>query len=263
MRPLPIREGLSCGDDEDGKLFTSSVDHKFLAAADGDLSQEWKKVVRDALGVLAHDAGRVGTGGVEVSKQCAVPAGVRLDMILDHHFDHHLGPPIRVGRADRAVLGNRDHVFVLCGISVDSRRRRKDNIFNIILLHCAEEGDSAADVDAVVFDRLFGGFSHGLDEYACQLWVDQSKTKKSQFSDLQSSKVDHGVNLRMLLENPIQALLIGDIDVVEFGLLPADELDTVEDLLARVVQVIHDDNIVPSAQKFQRGEGTDISSSSG
>lgn len=121
MRPLPIREGLSRGNDEDGKLFTSSVNHKFLAAADSDLSQERKKVVRDALGVLTHNSGRVGAGGVEVSKQCAVPAGVRLDMILDHHFDHHLGPSIWVGRADRAVLGNRDHVFVLCGVSVDGR----------------------------------------------------------------------------------------------------------------------------------------------
>lgn len=90
-----------------------------------------------------------------------------------------------------------------------------------------------------------------------------SKTKKSKFSDLQSSKVNHSVNLGVFLENLIQAFLIGDIDIIELGLRPADELDTVEDLLTRVIQVVHDDNIIPSAYKLQRGEGTDISSSSG
>lgn len=90
-----------------------------------------------------------------------------------------------------------------------------------------------------------------------------SKTKKFKFSDLQSSKVNHGVNLGVFLENLIQAFLVGDIDIIELGLRPADELDTVEDLLTRVIQVVHDDNIVPSVYKLQRGEGTDISSSSG
>lgn len=84
-----------------------------------------------------------------------------------------------------------------------------------------------------------------------------------QITHLQSSKVNHGVNLGMLLENLIQALLIGDIDVIELGFLSADKLDTVENLLRRIVQVVYDDNIVASSQKLQRGEGTDISSSSG
>lgn len=67
----------------------------------------------------------------------------------------------------------------------------------------------------------------------------------------------------MLFENLIQALLIGDINVIELGLLPTDELDTVKNFLRRIVQVVYDDNIVASGQKLQRGEGADISSSSG
>lgn len=67
----------------------------------------------------------------------------------------------------------------------------------------------------------------------------------------------------MLFENLIQALLIGDINVIELGFLPADELDTVKNFLRRIVQVVYDDNIVASGQKLQRSEGADISSSSG
>lgn len=163
MRALSVREGLCCGDDGDGELLTSSVDHEFLAATDSDLSQEWKKVVRDALGILAHDTRWVGAGGVEVSEQGAVPAGVRLDMIFDHHLNHHLGSSVRVGWADRTVLGNRDHALVLGGVPVNGCRRREYNVLDIVLLHCAEESDSATDIDAVVFNWLFGGFSHGLD----------------------------------------------------------------------------------------------------
>lgn len=47
--------------------------------------------------------------------------------------------------------------------------------------------------------------------------------------------MNHRINLGMLLENLIQALLIGDIDVIELRLLPADELDTVENFLRRIV----------------------------
>lgn len=156
------------GNDEDGRLLTSSVDHKLLAIADSDLSQDRQKVVRGALGVLAHDPGWMGTSGIEVSEQGAVPARVRLNMILDHHLNHHLCPSVWVGRVDWAVLGNRDHVLMLGGVSVDGRRRGEDNIFDIVLLHCVKKGDGAADVDAVIFDGVFGGFSHGLDGYACQ-----------------------------------------------------------------------------------------------
>lgn len=79
---------------------------------------------------------------------------------------------------------------------------------------------------------------------------------------LQSCEVDHGVNLWVFLENFIQALCVRDINVVEGWLLSTDKLDTIEDLLRRIVQVIYNNHIVASNQKLQSSEGTDISSSS-
>lgn len=61
---------------------TLSIDQELLALACGNLSQQGKQVERNALGILAHDAAGVGTAGVEVAQQSAVPLLERLALLL-------------------------------------------------------------------------------------------------------------------------------------------------------------------------------------
>lgn len=77
---------------------------------------------------------------------------------------------------------------------------------------------------------------------------------------LESSKVDHAVNVGVLAEDLVQGSLVGDVDIVELGALAADELDAIDDFLGGVVDVVDDDDLVTSLEKRQRGEGANVAS---
>lgn len=47
--------------------------------------------------------------------------------------------------------------------------------------------------------------------------------------------MNHVVNVRVFSEYFIQRLLVGDVDIVVYGPLSADDFDSVDDFLRRVV----------------------------
>lgn len=75
---------------------------------------------------------------------------------------------------------------------------------------------------------------------------------------LESSKVDDTVNVRVLLEDLVESVLVGDIGLVEFGPLAADELDAIQSDLGGVVEVIDNHDLVAVLQEGQRGERSDV-----
>jgi hypothetical protein len=66
---------------------------------------------------------------------------------------------------------------------------------------------------------------------------------------LKSGEVDHIVDIRVLVKDPVESLLIGDISLEEWGLLATYELNTVEDFCGGVVEVISDHDFVVSFQE--------------
>jgi hypothetical protein len=70
--------------------------------------------------------------------------------------------------------------------------------------------------------------------------------------------VDDIVNVRVLGEDLVQRGLVGDVALVEGGPLAADELDAIDHLGRRVVQVVDDDDLVVGLQKGERREGADV-----
>lgn len=74
--------------------------------------------------------------------------------------------------------------------------------------------------------------------------------------------MDHRVDLGVFLEHGIQRLLVRDIDIVEDGLATTDELDAVQDLLRRVVEVVDDNDVVARDEELQAGKGADVARSS-
>lgn len=103
-------------------------------------------------------------GGVEVAQQGGVPfadflfvlAGLSrivalcLDGVGDCGLDGGLCAPVDIGRADGTVFGDWNHVGDARRVAVDGGRRGEDNVVDIVLDHGREEGNGAADVDAVV-----------------------------------------------------------------------------------------------------------------
>jgi hypothetical protein len=83
-------------------------------------------------------------------------------VICDDHFDHGFCAPIRVCGANGAVFWNGYHVGYSSRIAVHCGRRGEDDIWDIVFGHATEEGDRAANIDAVVFERDFGRFADSL-----------------------------------------------------------------------------------------------------
>lgn len=50
----------------------------------------------------------------------------------------------------------------------------------------------------------------------------------------------------ILLEDLVKSAVIGNIDIVETRPLAADQLDTVDGLLGRIVKIVSDDDFVAS-----------------
>lgn len=66
--------------------------------------------------------------------------------------------------------------------------------------------------------------------------------------------MDNAVNVGVGLEHLVEAALLGDIELVELGLLATDKLNTLESLRRRVVQVVSNDDLVTSLEKGEGGE---------
>lgn len=111
--------------------------------------------------------------GVEVSQQRAIVfliwlarllriVALRIDVIRDDQFDGRLGAAVWIRGANRAVLWDGDHVLPFCRVAVHCRGGGEDDVWDVILVHAAEEDDGAIDIDAVVFEGFLGRFSNCL-----------------------------------------------------------------------------------------------------
>jgi predicted DNA repair protein MutK len=75
---------------------------------------------------------------------------------------------------------------------------------------------------------------------------------------LESSEVNHAVNVGVSLEDGVEGLLVGDIKLDELGLLAADSLNTVQGLGRGVVEVVSDDDLVTSLKEGKDGERANV-----
>lgn len=117
----------------------------------------------------------MGTSGVEVAQQSTVPllalflvsglgsvVTLGVDDIGDCGLDGELGVTVGVGRAQRALLGDGDHVGKAGGITIDGGRAGKDNVVDIVADHGTQEVESSVNVDIVVVQRLLTRLADGL-----------------------------------------------------------------------------------------------------
>lgn len=117
----------------------------------------------------------MGTSGVEVAEQSAVPllgfglvaglggiVALSVDHVGDGVLNGELGVTVGVGRAQRALLGDGDHVGEAGGITVDGGGAGEDDVGDVVADHRAQEVDGAVDVDHVVVKRLLARLADGL-----------------------------------------------------------------------------------------------------
>lgn len=156
-------------------MLTITENKQLLTLASSNLSQQRQQVVGHTLRVLTHDTRGVSTSGVEVPQQSTVPlAGLSLvaglggivalsvDQVGDGVLNSELGVSVGVGGAQRADLGDGDHVRETGSVTVDGGRAREDDVGNVVADHGAQETDGAVDVDMVVVQGLLARFPDSL-----------------------------------------------------------------------------------------------------
>ena len=70
--------------------------------------------------------------------------------------------------------------------------------------------------------------------------------------------MDDAVNVLVRLEHLVERRFVRDIEVDEVRLLAADELDAVEDLVGRVVEVVGDDHLVVVLEECEGSERPNV-----
>lgn len=83
-------------------------------------------------------------------------------MVGDHELDGGFRATVWICGADWAVLWDGDHAGMLGGVAVDGCGGGEDDVGDVVRCHGAEEGDGTTDINAVVFERDFGGLANCL-----------------------------------------------------------------------------------------------------
>lgn len=75
--------------------------------------------------------------------------------------------------------------------------------------------------------------------------------------------MNHAVDVGVLLKDPVEGGLVGDIELDELGTLAADQLDAVDDFFGGVIQVVGEDDLVASLEEGEGREGANIAGTTG
>lgn len=111
---------------------------------------------------------------------------------------------------------------------------------DIVFLHASKEGNGAANVDAIVFEGNHTRLSNSLQQF---LSIEPRLGLRKE-TYLESSKVNHAVNLGMGGKDLLESGLIGDIDLVKVGSFTAQELDAIQTDFGGVVETVDNDDLV-------------------
>ena len=96
-------------------------------------------------------------------------------------------------------------------------------------MHGAKEADGAVDIDAVVLQGNFAGFTYRLEGKG-QVRIAGVK-EKTRIIYFQGSKVDDAVDVWVSIEDFVKFLLICNVEFVELRPFATDELNAIEDLV--------------------------------
>ena len=219
-----------------GVVVAEDVD--FFQLADGDLGDVGHQVIGDAVGVLADEAGLVGTDGVEVTQQGHVQLRVSLADIGQDALGEGLGGAVGVGSGTNGEILGDGHRG---GVAVDGGRRAEHEVVAVVAAHHVQNDQCAVQVVVVVFDGLGDALADSLV----------------------GGELDDGVDVRALGEDLLHVLVSGHIRIVEAEVLPGDLLDAVEHHRGSIVVVVCHHHIVACVQQLDAGMAANITGTAG
>ena len=202
------------------------------AQAGGRLGHERHEVVRHAAGQFADQPAFVRASRIEVAKDRRLQrAAGRGQQVADHVLHDQLGLAVGVRGTERRVLADR----AALGVAVHRGRAAEHEVLAALVLHGLQQRQRAADVVAVVAQRLLHALAHGLER----------------------GEVDH----RVRLHRGEAGLQGGFIEQIELGLRdlpPAQRGEALEDPALAVAEVVDDVHVEAGRDQFDDGVRADI-----
>ena len=150
-----------------------------------------------------------------------------MDIILNNFLINLLG--VAIGRhslLNRRILRHRQ--VLLWRLAIDRTTWREDDAFDVIFRHQLKQVNQAHQVITIVQQGLLHALTHSL-------W---------------SCKMNDALNLRVLLEYTFQSIKITTVHLLEGRTDTCNLLNTIEDVLIRIRQIVDDDHLITCLLKF-------------
>ena len=220
-----------------GRIIVVAEHVQALQPADGRLRDVGHEVVRHAARILADEAARVRTDGVEVAQQHDRPARVGHYTVAQDLLTDVLRPAVGVRAAAGAGRLVERHIVVA---GVHRRRRREDDLLDPMVAHCLAERDGRAKVVVVIFQRHMYRLAHGLE----------------------AGKMDDAVDL-LLGKNAVESGAVAHVHLIELQGLARDLLDPSARLRAAVDEIVHHDDIHALLEQLHARVAADVAHAAG
>jgi len=204
--------------------------------ADRHLRDVGHQVVRHPARVLADQAAFVRAHRVEVAQAGDLPARVGLLQVVQDALAHQLGRAVGVGRRQRRILADRQRP----GLAVHRGRRAEHQPVHAEGDHGLAHREQAAQVVAVVHERLRGRFAHRLV----------------------GREVDHRVDA-VLLEHRAQRGRVAHVEAVEHRGPARQACQPVQHFGRAVGEVVGADDVISGFLQRQPGVGSDVAGGPG
>ena len=221
-----IRSGIIIA--ENGELFQLAYGHL------GDIGN---KVVGNAGGILANEAGLMSADGVEITKKDNAPLRISRNLALQDFFNHVFGPAIGIGAAQGNHILTVRHFRL---IAVYGGRRREDETLDTMGLHGFTQGQGRIQVVAVITQGLGNAFTNRL----------------------QAGEVNNAVEV-VLAENTIHGCLISHVCLIMRNRMADDLFDPVDGFRTAVDIIVHNDRFMTRVAQFNTGMGSDKTGAAG
>ena len=206
---------------------------QLLQLAHRDLGDVGDQIVGDTVRVLADETAVVGADRIKIAQQGHVQARIGLAVVDEDALNKELGGTVGIGgAAGGEVLPDRYGG----GIAVDGSGGGEDEVLHIVAAHSLQEHEGTAQVIAVILQGLRHALTHRL----------------------QTGKVNHCVDVRMLGKKGLHLMGIAQLGLDEGDGLAGDLLHSTEGLLAGIAEVVRHHNVISRLEEFHTGVTADV-----
>ena len=194
------------------------------------LGDKRQQILGNAVRQFSYQSRRMGTNRVKITQDSGMQIPVSVSLVANNLFVDLLGVAVRrESFLDRSRLINRKVVGIR--LTIYRTRGREDQVLHLMELHDLQKGNEAAQVIAIIEERLLYRLSYC---FRC-------------------CKMNDAYDIRILLEYVIHIHKIAAVHIGKVRSLAYDFLYSLQHINRGVAEIIHDCHLIACLHQFNRG----------